>query len=246
MIRLYRTETPTLLTPSFVASETLRYTQTDANVWNVEDIKQCLHRLSHNKCAYCECNVNEESKYMEVEHFEDKHNNPSKVIEWDNLLPSCKKCNGSKSTHDVIAEPIVNPFKIDPKIHLKIKNFRFKGKTPIGKTTINVVDLNNYDRSVSKRFSIGQAIHDNVELAEERLDNFISKGTTIWRNKLHAIIKGLLKECQVDAIYAATCATVLHTDDTYVHIKDEMLRLGIWDDECDLLHKNSLDLVMDN
>ena len=37
---------------------------------------------------------------MEVEHFEDKKNNPNKVIEWENFLPSCKRCNGSKFTQD--------------------------------------------------------------------------------------------------------------------------------------------------
>ena len=246
MVRLYRTETPIILTPAFVAAETLRYKQTDANVWNVDELKQSLHRLSHNKCAYCECNVNEESKYMEVEHFEDKHNNPDKVIEWNNLLPSCKKCNGAKSTHDVLSEPIVNPFEVDPRVHLKIKNYRFKWKTPVGKTTIGVVDLNNCDRAVAKRFAIGQAMHKSLELAEERLVSYTAKGTTIWKNKLKSIVKELLKECQISAAYAATCATLLHTDDTYIHIKSEMLRLSLWDSECDLLHDSSMILVMEN
>ena len=41
---------------------------------------------------------------------------PDEVVDWDNLLPSCKRCNTTKGTHDVVTEPIINPFDIDPKI----------------------------------------------------------------------------------------------------------------------------------
>ncbi|WP_072052982.1 HNH endonuclease [Hymenobacter terrenus] len=245
MIRLYRRETPLILTPAFVLAGTNKYKQTGEPVWNIDELKECLHRLSNNKCAYCECNVNEESKYMEVEHFEDKHDNPDKVLEWENLLPSCKKCNGSKSTHDVIAEPIINPFTVDPKIHLKIKNYRFKHKTIIGKTTIDVVNLNDSDRAVAKRYAIGEAMHKNIVMAEERLSSFKDKGTTIWKNKLQTIVRELLNECQPESSYAATCATLLHTDETYLHVKDEMNRLGLWTNTHDLLHSISSHLVMD-
>ncbi|EON74840.1 hypothetical protein ADIS_4703 [Lunatimonas lonarensis] len=43
-------------------------------------LKESLLELSYGKCAYCECDLKEEAKYMEVEHFEDKANNPNKVL----------------------------------------------------------------------------------------------------------------------------------------------------------------------
>lgn len=69
---------------------------------------------------------------MKVEHFEDKFDYPDKVMVWENLLPSCKKCNSSKNTHDVIAAPIINPFIDEPKNELYFRLYHIKGKSPKG------------------------------------------------------------------------------------------------------------------
>ena len=96
MIKLERLNDPIKLTPAFVAAKTDEFKTMGASVWNIEWLKEALCALSHDKCAYCECSVKKESNYMEVDHFEDKSHNPDKVMQWDNLLPSCKHCNGHK------------------------------------------------------------------------------------------------------------------------------------------------------
>lgn len=244
MIKLERNITPIKLTPAFIASQTTEFIANKTNVWNIEWLKDCLLELSFGKCAYCECDLKEESKYMEVEHFEDKNNNPHKVLVWDNLLPSCKRCNGSKSTHDVLSEPIINPFVDIPANHLTFRLYRFKPKDNKGKTTIDVVDLNNTERAVKKRFEIGEALEKAIEKSDERLELFEANPITRRRNKLKNTIEDILKECQPDSIYSATCATILHSNDTYLNIKARMIIHGIWSDEFERLHNRSQKLIL--
>lgn len=244
MIKLERNITPRFLTPVFVKEQTDEFKKSGTNVWNIDWLKECLLELSFNKCAYCECDLKEESKYMEVEHFEDKANNPDKVVQWDNLLPSCKRCNGSKSTHDVIKEPIINPFIDTPEKHIYFRLYRFKHKDNKGLNTIDVVDLNNTERAVQKRFEVGEALEKLIDAAQEKLKLFQESNTTQRRNKLLNTIEDMLKECQPNSIYSATCATVLHTSQTYNLVKQKLTSLGLWSVEFDLLDQTSKRLVL--
>jgi hypothetical protein len=244
MIKLERISTPVKLTPAFVATQTAEFIANETNVWNVDWLKESLLELSNGKCAYCECDLKEESKYMEVEHFEDKANNPNKVLDWDNLLPSCKRCNGSKSTHDVISEPIVNPFIDTPSTHLTLRLYRFKSKDVKGKTTIDVVDLNHTERAVKKRFEVGEQLEKTIDKAVERLELYEANPITQRRNKLLSIVEDILLECQKESIYSATCSTILHSSDLYLDIRQKMQTHGIWTNEHETLHNESAKLVI--
>ena len=103
MIKLVRENRPDFLTDEKILELTTNFKSTKSSVWNNKHIKKPLLQSSHGKCAYCECPLTSDSNYMEVEHFEDKHHNEDKVVVWENLLPSCKKCNGSKGIHNVNA-----------------------------------------------------------------------------------------------------------------------------------------------
>lgn len=78
-----------------------------------DEIKSALTESSHGKCAFCEC-IPSEGGYLNIEHFKPKARYPDSAFEWKNLLPSCAPCNGSKLNHDTEAEPIINPYEIDP------------------------------------------------------------------------------------------------------------------------------------
>jgi hypothetical protein len=232
------------LTPAFVATKTEEFIANETNVWNLDWLKESLLELSRGKCAYCECDLKEESKYMEVEHFEDKATNPNKVLDWDNLFPSCKRCNGSKSTHDVISKPIVNPFIDTPSTHLTLRLYRFKSKDVKGKTTIDVVNLNHTERAVKKRFEVGDQLEKTIEKAFERLELYEENPIIQRRNKLLNIVEDILLECQKESIYSATCSTVLHSSDNYLHIIKKMQTHGIWTIEHETLHNESAKLVI--
>lgn len=244
MIKLERNITPLQLTPIFVDSKTKEFATNKTNVWNLDWLKTSLLELSFDKCAYCECNLKEESKYMEVEHFEDKDNNSHKVLQWNNLLPSCKRCNGSKGTHDVLSNPIINPFIDTPSTHLTLDLYRFKPKTTKGNMTIGVLDLNHTERAIKKRFEVGNGLIDTIEKASERLELFEAKQTTIRKNKLTTIIEEILKECQPYSIYSATCSTVLHSNNSYNEIKGKLQTYGLWNSDLESLHSNSINLIL--
>jgi len=170
MIKLKREQKPEYLSDEKVHELTNEFKSSKKTVWNNDFIKVPLLNSSYGKCAYCECPLTTESNYMEVEHFEDKNNNPEKVVSWKNLLPSCKKCNGSKGTHDVVSEPIINPFEDEPREHLSMRLYRLQGKTSKGITSIEVTDLNNSSRLVFIRFEIGEKISEMVDISCISLD----------------------------------------------------------------------------
>ena len=153
MIKLQREPKPAFLTEEKVTELTANFkANPKLTVWKHEEIGKTLLRSSANKCAYCECELQIEDSYMQVEHFKDKDTYPDDVINWDNLLPSCGRCNRKKWTLDVIAEPIVNPYVDVPKDHLSQEAFRLYGKDEKGNITIKKLFLNDDDRLVLPRF----------------------------------------------------------------------------------------------
>lgn len=246
MIKLEKNFYPLCLCPSEVIRLTDEFKTTKASVWNFGALKSALLETSHGKCAYCECDLTKESKYMEVEHFCDKDSYPDDVVNWENLLPSCKRCNGSKGTHDVVSSPIVNPYEVDPRDHFQFRFYRLRAKTSTGEQSLGVLDLNNSDRAVLVRFEIGEKIHDSLERAHEILVTYKANGgSTRTRNRLVGTIKALLLECQPSSEYAATAASVIHSDKAYLTLVDELITLGLWDYELVDLHNESKQLALD-
>lgn len=245
MIKLERKYTPIKLTPEFVIEKTKEFKDKDSNVWNIDWLKEALLDLSDKKCAYCECSLSKESNYMEVEHFEDKKDYPDKVMDWNNLLPSCKKCNGAKGIHDVNSEPIINPFIDNPKNELYFRLYRLKGKTQIGINTESVVNINHPTRAVIKRFEVGEALEELIVTAQDRLLSYLDKKITVRRNKLLNLIEGILLECQPNSIYSATCSTLIHSSDTFYGIVNCLMSENLWNDELNRLFKKSKSIILE-
>lgn len=246
MIKLERADKPSFLTDEKVQELTDKFKLDGTSVWNIDELKEVLLDSSYGKCAYCESNLTEESKYMEVEHFEDKKNNPEKVILWENLLPSCKKCNGKKSTHDVITEPIINPYEDIPKEHIKLKNYRFSeiDNSPKGKNSIEVLDLNNYERLIFPRFKIGNKLQEITLLAKEKLNNYLENKSVRNKNKIVGVIEEILKECQCNSIYSATTSTILLNDENFNEIMLKMKEGSIWDSDIEELYIKTKNLIL--
>lgn len=239
MIRLYRSFTPLYLNPDNSAQLKADFELSGKVVWGHNEIKKSLLELSSYKCAYCECKLAEESKYMEVEHFHDKDSYPSMVIEWENLLPSCKRCNASKGTHDVVADPIINPFVDNPKAHIEFHLYRLRGTTDKGAATEEVLDLNNFEKVLKKRFDIGNSIQESLRDILEKVQLYKENSTVRRRNRLLGNLKGVLNECIPEASYSAASATVLHGESSYSTIINELKELGIWSNDLQALHDSS-------
>lgn len=230
MIKLERQPNPAYLSEATTIELTAKFKRDGSSVWNHPQIKTPLLSSSHQKCAFCECSLSDESKYMEVEHFKYKNLYEDLVVEWSNLLPSCKRCNIAKGVHDVGVDLIVNPYDIDPRQHLTFRLYQFRGKDKIGNTTVEALDLNNSDRLVFRRFEVGEQVFSSVRIAAERLEAYKESSTGIRKNKLLNIVETILNECQPEAIYAATTATVALNDEEFLYIIDQLQKLNLWED----------------
>jgi len=244
MIKLQRSQPPAYLTPEKIIELTNDFKTKGKSVWNIGYIKAPLLLSSNGKCAYCECSIKSESNYMEVEHFEDKKNNPDKVVLWENLLPSCKKCNGSKSTHDVLLDPIVNPYTDNPREHLALRLYRLRGLTEKGKCTIEVANLNHSDRLVYSRFKIGEKLSELIDTSCERFESYTVKKDTRSKNRLTGIVEGVLIECQPTANYSASTATILLTDSRFIELIQNMKNESIWNETLEDYLQSALQLVL--
>jgi len=220
MIKLCLPEKPAQLTSAVQKELTDKFLNDNSDVWNKPFIREAVANISFGKCCYSECKLNEESKYLEIDHFYPKKYFPEKVVEWGNLLPACKKCNTTKGEHNPNIEPIINPFVDNPQDHLYIENFRFYGKTEKGKTTIDVVALNDRKHFVDKRFKIGIKIIENIEDIKQSIELNINELKTNFRlkNRYLQRIKNLLNEGTKENEYAATISTVILQSEDFVQL----------------------------
>jgi hypothetical protein len=247
LIKLERVPKPQELTDEIVKELIHRYKQDGSNVWNKNYIKRDLLSMSNNKCSYCECLVNEESKYMEVEHFYPKKDYPDLVVEWENLLPSCKRCNGNKLDYDPNSEPIINPCDTNPKEHLGMRLYRLLGKDNIGNNTIDILYLNEMDRLVLPRFLIGNQVQESLEDILNKIKMY-QQGVLLGTRNRNIIVNGfknLLRQGLPEKEYSATVSTVLLNDQKYSEGKDILVQLGFWDDELNSLEISLVSINLD-
>ncbi|TCP99122.1 uncharacterized protein (TIGR02646 family) [Sphingomonas sp. PP-F2F-A104-K0414] len=231
MIQLSRPASPPELDEPTVTALTTEFVNTGTSVWNTPSIRSGLLNSSNSKCAFCETKLDEESKYMEVEHFRCKRDFPDMVVDWDNLLPACKRCNVRKGGYNVDMEGmIVNPFDVDPRNHMFLYNFRLRSRDVVGRSTIDTLYLNQSDRLVAVRSSIGEAVASALERIREYLEDYIAGQKTVrQQNRIIRGIEKLLVESSPQAEYSATTSTVLFGDPDFSWIRERLQERGLWD-----------------
>jgi len=231
MIKLDLPPKPAELTDELSKELTEQFKKDGSPVWKRKFIVDAVGEIAFGKCSYSESILNEEGKYMEIDHFYCKSLFPEKVVEWGNLLPANKKCNLAKSDHNVEAEPIINPFVDNPKDHLYISNFRFYPKTETGKRTIDVVGINDRQNFVDKRYRIGNAFSETLSEIysdiEENKAFLLSNSKN--QNRLLNKIKGLLNQATRKNEYSATLSTVILTDANFPLIEQFLTDNHLWD-----------------
>ncbi|HWV16632.1 MAG TPA: hypothetical protein VN030_14460 [Cellvibrio sp.] len=148
-----------------------------------QDIKNSLFDSSFQKCAFCETKPGE-SGNIEVEHFAPKSIYPNLAFQWENFLPACRRCNGSKDGHDTMRAPIVNPYDVDPDEVFHYKDIKISANDnsfkEIGELTIKVCGLNSV-RLMKPRADILVSLHDFSESLNLAINDYMQADTDIKR-----------------------------------------------------------------
>lgn len=238
MIKLTRGHKPAFLTDEKVQELTEKFKKNGGSVWNTHHIKKPLSASTSHKCAYCETDLNSPSIYMEVEHFLPKSKYANLVVIWDNLLPSCKRCNGVKNDDDVLAKPIINPFDKDPREDLYFDNFCIFGKTELGNNTEITLELND-EILLRKRCMVTLAVKTNLRQMWHEFTP-LSQLNGHHRRKLRAV----LLAGQADRPYSAFVSHVIHNTNEYTLLRQHFINQGLWTSELTQLHDESLKLAL--
>ena len=251
MIKIKRISAPEQLTDDVKAQLTEEFKKDKKKtVWNKSYIRQRLLKMSNSKCSYCEELVDSGCNEMHVDHYHDKDSYPDEVVEWTNLLPSCSHCNKKKSTHDTYVEPIIDPTQVDPKEIFYIKNYRYwsidSDPNSLGKTSIDILGLNDFDEKVKIRFTIGDELCKEFDKLYGDATNL---GDTILTNtrKRNRILSGCLnnlKLCTRISRFGASMATILQEDEDYQALRNLLMGYNLWDDELERLHQESKEICL--
>ncbi len=246
MIKLNLPACPAALTPAVQHQLTEDFKTTQKAVWKKSYIEKALLVMTNNKCAYSEQMLNQESAYMEIDHFKCKEKYPDDVVAWGNLLPCCKKCNSTKGDHDVVALPIVNPLIEHPKNALYVRTFRYYSRNPKGRTTIDVLALNDTDHFEIPRAKIAFQIADDIETQFDSLREAHQTSNLVKVKKSIAKIKSLLSACGPAYEYSAVISTyILYEFDTYKQLEVYLKTNCYWDQELEDIKNTLLSIALE-
>lgn len=230
MIKLCLPPTPKFLTPQFIEEKTNKYKEdASCHVWNIPELKKAVYEASYGKCVYSEIKLNEEGKYMHIDHFYPKSLYPEKVILWGNLMASSSICNIKKKDTDPDRIDIVNPFEDDPKNHFYIQEGRLFAKDKKGRNTIEVCDLNNSSHLRNVRLKIERKLKDTLEL--------IFENYKLCSPKAVENLKTIMEECSRENSFSATKSTFVLKNMNYIYMKNDMTEKGIWSEAFQSLEK---------
>jgi hypothetical protein len=234
MIQLQAVPAPPELTSEIVAKLTTKFQEDGSSVWKQDYIKKALLEMSNYKCAYSEIRLQEEGKFMEVEHFLPKSLHPDKVVEWDNLLPASKFCNGKKLDR---IHPIVHPVQDNPKDHLYMVDYVLYGKTKKGRDSVIVLGLNDPENLIQPRLKIREATKSELGKQYLQVIRFSQNPNDSQELEVIHAFGRLLENGNRKSEYSATIATTILNDPHYSEIKRIFKEQNIWSDELEKLEE---------
>ncbi len=234
MIQLQAVPAPTELTAEVVAKLTTKFQLDGSSVWKEDYIKKALLEMSNYKCAYSEIRLQEEGKYMEVEHFLPKSVHPDKVVEWDNLLPASRFCNGKKWDR---IHPIVHPVRDNPKDHLYMIENVIYGKSQKGRNAVIILGLNDPEHLLKPRYEIRSATQNELHKQYLQVIRFSQNPNENHELEVIQALENLLRNGNRKEAYSATIATTILNDPHYSEIKRIFNEQNIWSIELEELEK---------
>ena len=95
-------------------------------------------------CAYCEAEI-ENVASGHIEHFRPKSLFPNLMFDYNNLHYCCPKCNTNKK--DKYDEKMIDPSVDEPEEHIYFKGISAKAYDERGQIMIDILKLNDADRT---------------------------------------------------------------------------------------------------
>lgn len=219
-------------------------------VYKTTGVKATLNKLFHRKCAYCE------TKAMPGGHFAIEHFRPKAGIKignkikppgywwlaavWDNLLPSCNRCNSSgKGNLFPIAGTraktpdcslgaenrlLLHPCRDFPEKHLEFsKDGTVLGTTKKGKISVKILQLDRTDLTEDRKVWVKRAVElQKTKTQKVIFDHHHGKASdTSLANEIRALMELRSDEAE----YA--CAARQMTEKAVVQIRKYLERKGI-------------------
>ena len=226
MIRLTLPKRPDFLTDEFVKEKTEKFMlNPKARVWDIPELKEILLRGSYGKCAFSETRLNEEGKYMTIEHFYPKSLYPEKVLEWGNMLPCLNVCNSNKKEADPTVKPLVNPYFDDPKDYFYVKDGRIRALDSENVKSVNTIesyDLNNFRQLREPRLKI----IDKITQTLKEIRILFNKAED-FEEGLRRLEKLMIKSGRIGA-YSATKSTVILENEDYMEMRKILKEKDLW------------------
>ena len=196
----------------------------DPNIYNHPSVKQILKKAQHNKCCFCEKDQGDEYGAIEHYRPKNGYQSARKqklktpgyywlCYSWDNLYFVCSACNTTKAnlfplvkefnratSHkkniDKESPKLIDPGgKKDPRNHIVFDAQFVRGKTPLGKKTIEICGLNR-DALNEKRKELIDDISLCLKIVQKSLGN---------EKEVVDLAKQFLEDCQKPtAMFSAT------------------------------------------
>ncbi|MBN3054485.1 HNH endonuclease family protein [Pectobacterium brasiliense] len=189
-----------------------------------QKIKDALFITSHHKCAFCECIPEYGGNFIQIEHFYPKSIYPELCFSWDNFLPSCNKCNLSKSNLDTNLTPIINPYDDEPSDHLYISLLKFKplNDSVLGCNTVQELKLNS-SRHINTRGRLLGEIENITEKIREKIEELNNATTKRVTDNRRVELMDLVEELDFlmspAHIYSFFCKQIIMLEPEYALAK---------------------------
>ena len=221
---------PVELTPQAVQRFTEEFKMSGKAVWRKEYIKNALLDMTFCKCIYSEVRLGENSTCEEVEHFYPKSIYPDKVVEWGNLMPTCKICNAKKGDVDPNKVALINPYIDNPSDYIAFSGFICVAinRNVKGENSILYYNLNHVHFTRPRQHQIRLNNEILSRLAEEMSEGLNAGNPT---KRFLARLKSVLQSAQPTEPYSVCTSTALLKSDVYNTIRKELTEKGLWTSE---------------
>lgn len=228
---------PEELTQQVVQGLTDEFRISGKAVWRKDFIKKSLLAMTYGKCIYSEAILIENSTCEEVDHFYPKSIYPEKVVEWGNLMPSCKICNAKKGNIDPGKVSLINPYIDIPSNYIAFSGFICVAinRNAKGENSIRYYNLNHSHFTRPRQHQI-ELNNTALSYLADELNEGLNAGSPTKR--FLARLKSVLQSAQPTEPYSVCIGTALLKNDAYNIIRKKLTTKGLWSSELEQLEKN--------